>query len=380
MIAVIADDFTGAAEMGGLALQYNLQVEINTSVNPHTKADVLIIATDTRSQSREDAEAATARISRELASLKPDLIFKKIDSVLRGHVLPEIQVQLQISDLQKALIVPGNPALGRTLTNGTFLLNSEPIHLSSFSNDPEFPVRSSYVADMLQVSPAAIHVITHKDPIPDAGIIVGEIQSEADLEAWTKRIDKTMLVAGAAGLFSAILRTLPGISLRPQPRNKKTIGQPALIVCGSTFHKSRAFVKEQELKGGPVSYMPDSILLSVNDTPDRYKNWGEEILHLLHTYNKAIIAIKPDQTLVSARVIREKMAHIAGIVYKQANIAELMIEGGSTAAAILRNLNLTQFYPEDQIEPGVIRMRTDENKDLHLTVKPGSYPWPPNIL
>lgn len=37
MIAVIADDFTGAAEIGGIGLHYELKVEIATAVKPDSE-------------------------------------------------------------------------------------------------------------------------------------------------------------------------------------------------------------------------------------------------------------------------------------------------------------------------------------------------------
>ena len=79
MIAVIADDLTGAAELGGIGLSYGLNAEISTKVNPSSKADVLIIATDTRSKTREEAVADMVKVTEEIAKLKPSLVFKKID-------------------------------------------------------------------------------------------------------------------------------------------------------------------------------------------------------------------------------------------------------------------------------------------------------------
>ena len=51
----------------------------------------------------------------------------------------------------------------------------------------------------------------------------------------------------------------------------------------------------------------------------------------------------------------------------------LIIEGGATAWATLRQLGLTQFFVECQMAPGVVQMRA-ENGTL-VTLKPGSYPW-----
>ncbi|MBD0288263.1 MAG: four-carbon acid sugar kinase family protein, partial [Flavisolibacter sp.] len=133
MIVVLADDLTGAAELGGIGLHYNLDIEINMTVNPQSKASLLIISTDTRSMKKEKAGIEAAKVTAKVMKLKPDLIFKKVDSVLRGHILPELTAQLEQLKLQKALLVPANPALNRTLSNGTYYIEGKPIHLSDFS-------------------------------------------------------------------------------------------------------------------------------------------------------------------------------------------------------------------------------------------------------
>ena len=55
MIAVIADDFTGAAEIGGVGLRYGLRVVIETSVQQQAEADLHIIATNSRSLNPDEA-------------------------------------------------------------------------------------------------------------------------------------------------------------------------------------------------------------------------------------------------------------------------------------------------------------------------------------
>lgn len=63
MIVVISDDITGAAELGGIALRYGLNTIITTDITnvlPHS--DILIIATDTRS----DTESGSVRAIKHL--------------------------------------------------------------------------------------------------------------------------------------------------------------------------------------------------------------------------------------------------------------------------------------------------------------------------
>src|SRR3990170_4475510 len=140
MIVVIADDLTGAAELSGLGLKYGLQVEVATSVDFQSKADLLIISTDTRSMEKQHAVDEMMRVTSLIKKMEPALIYKKVDSVLRGHVIDELTAQLKVLDLTRALLVPANPSLGRTIHNGTYFIHDQPVHLTAFSTDPEFPV------------------------------------------------------------------------------------------------------------------------------------------------------------------------------------------------------------------------------------------------
>lgn len=382
MIAVVADDLTGAAELGGIGLRYNLHVEINTATSPLTEADLLIIAADTRSKKEHEAEIEMARITRALSKLNPDMIFKKIDSVLRGHILPEITAQLNELDMHRALIVPANPALGRTLFNGTYFLNGLPIHLSSFSKDPEFAITTSQVPDMLGAGNTPIQLQKHQDPMRDSGIIIGEARSTDDLKAWARRIDRNTLIAGASGFFSAILDTIRLKSMAVPEANIRAFGQPALYVCGSTFNKSRHAVKNEKTNGGPVSYMPEDIVIAKEATEVQYERWSNEVVSYLHTHGKAIISIDPITTegaKTNAVTLREKTAQLVKKVCQKIAIQELLLEGGATASAVLNQLALHRFYPIQEIAPGVVHMSVEEHQNLSLTLKPGSYDWPPDI-
>jgi len=381
MIVVIADDLTGAAELGGLALRYGLATEITTTVNAASTAELLIIATDTRSLPKHAAEKVVQEVSEGLERLHPRLVFKKIDSVLRGHVLAEINIQKEKLKLKKALIVPANPGLGRTVVDGTYLLHGQPLHLSSFSQDPEFPISSSLVPHMLYAREEDIHVLKTHEAMPEAGIIVGEVKDASDLALWCSRIDEDTLVAGAAEFFTVILESL---NIRPAAvvNHTAALQLPALMICGSAFHKSRSFTKEMAQNGFPVSYMPASLPEQTAANGLLFKQWMNDTLSQLKRTGKAAIAIHHDikDNEVDAVAVRTLMAAAAAYIADHIQLNELLIEGGSTAAAVIRRLEIETLYPVAELAPGVTRMKVNGKKDLFLTLKPGSYEWPPSLM
>lgn len=381
MIVVIADDLTGAAELGGLALRYNLVTEITNRVNPDSTADLLIIATDTRSSSKKDAERITQELCDDLQRLQPRLIFKKIDSVLRGHVLAEINVQKEQLNFKRALIVAGNPGLGRTIIDGVYLLNERPVHLSSFSDDPEFPIRSSAVHKMLHCEKGEISMLKNYETMPETGIVVGDVQDDNDLAAWCRKIDGNTLIAGAAEFFSAILKYF-NIKHAPKAKDTATLQLPALMICGSSFRKNDGFVNKMQQEGMPVSYIPEEVVNNATDNNSVFQKWIDETIQYLKQFGKAIIAVDPamQRTDIDALKLRTTMAEATASIAAHVEINECLIEGGSTSASIMRTLGIDTLYPIQELAPGVIRMGVKGKKDLHITLKPGSYDWPFNIL
>jgi len=379
MIVVIADDFTGAAELGGIGLRYRLQVEINTRVNVQSKADLFVIATDTRSMSRSEAERETEEVVRELAQLNPTWVFKKVDSVLRGYVAEELQVIIKKLNHSRALVVPANPALNRTIVDGQYFLNGAPLHQTNFANDPEFPAKTSSVTERLSGKGLKVHSQKHHEILQHEGLVIGDAADVDDLKAWTSKINKNMLLAGASGFFTALLDNLIIPDANATVEKPRAFEKPILVVSGTSFGKSRVAIQKLKAEGLPVVYMPMAVL--DNTMPDEadYEQWCEEIVNHLKQSGRAILAVSNDMvedTKAEAKDLRYKTAVVTKMVFDRADVKELMIEGGSTASAIFKQLDLYRFFPVEELATGVIRMQTENKPELYVTLKPGSYAWP----
>jgi uncharacterized protein YgbK (DUF1537 family) len=407
MIAVIADDFTGAAELGGIGIRKGLSVEIVVPSGPGgaeirvvTDPGLLVVAADTRSMKAEEATAMMEAITRQVGQLQPEWIYKKTDSVLRGYVVPEIKAHLRALGLKRALVIPANPALGRTIADGHYFLNGVPVHHSAFSIDPEFPITSSDLQDMLRTRQEPVTVKKLSDELPREGIIVGEVATTGDLGAWAVRVDSEdrsagtssagassagtssagTFLAGASGFFSALLSIRRSVAAVPtvaalridaapvagSPMVRAKTGSPSLFVSGSTFDRSREAIRKIDSEGGPVSYMPGP------EAP--FDGWCEEVVGLLVNKGKAIVAIREEDTR-PAGWLKEQLATMVQCVLARVQIEELTIEGGATAYAILQKAGLRTFFPVQELAPGVVRMRVQEAPSLYITVKPGSYNW-----
>jgi len=380
MLAVIADDLTGAAELGGIGLTYGLNVEIAMSVDPASTADLLVIATDTRSVSESEAVAEMVAVSRALLPMKPQLIYKKVDSVLRGHVMAEALAQLVVLELKKALVVSANPALGRTIVNGQYYVQGELIHETHFSEDPEFPITESDVYKRFSANVDRLTVQPHHGSFSEAEIIIGEVGDETDLQAWVRRLDAQTLPCGGSGFFTAILDSLPDVTRKePAP---VSLGDRRLYVCGSAFGASVDLVRRAAGAGSSVCYMPAELTRSGTLASNALTSWASEIAQQMQTNQQVIVAIDPstvERGLGLAVHLRNTMAKAIKLVLAHTSIDELIIEGGSTASAVLREIGVVRLVPTNELAPGVVRSKALYNDNLHITVKPGSYRWPTDL-
>jgi uncharacterized protein YgbK (DUF1537 family) len=379
MIAVIADDLTGAAELAGIGLGYNLKTEISTVIDPNCSADLLIIATNTRSLPEAEAGHMMADLTMQLMSLKPRLIFKKIDSVLRGHILNEIESQLAISGLKRTLIIPGNPSHQKKIVDGIYYYKNEPIHLSDYANDPAFPATTSNVKEMLGAT-NPINLLKTGEELPETGIMVGEVVDEIDLNYWVEQADGDTLLAGASGLFNNLLQHL--FPAQPAGYSYPGLSGRRLFVFGSTFYQGKLAVNNGYLNNIALHYIPATIICDDEADQQLISLFASHVAASIVTQNNAIIAINPDVISgagVDPELLSYKIAKIVRQVIQYTSLNELLIEGGATAWSILTKLSFKKFHPVSQLAPGVIRMAIRNNNQLFVTLKPGSYEWPVQI-
>ena len=365
-IVVVADDITGAAEIAGIAKRHGLSVsmmvfdkvvEADLHIRPSI-AQCFVVATDTRSMTAAEAAAETRRIASQfpnfscsqflIFSFSHSLIFKKTDSALRGHVVAELTVLMEITGYHRAVYLPANPSKGRIIRNGVYYIDGKPIHETDFSYDPEFPATTSVLRKRFPDAEAHHLLMPDAENMEDIQRVVAEYN------------DGHTLFAGAADLF----KTLTGDGCHPSPITPIT-QQPApttlLILCGSTQSKPLGL-------DIPVSPMPLQIYdgaddLSLWDT-DAYTDSHSMILTIPHRHRTGHAA---------AVHLRTVMARMAARLVSQHCPDELIIEGGATAWATLQALGWTDFTITQEIAPGVVRMHAAEA--TYVTLKPGSYPW-----
>lgn len=373
MIRVFADDLTGAAELAGMCKQHVLKTILTLVPAAPDHAEAIVYCTDSRSMDLASALTVTQQFLEPIALAKNGMVFKKTDSVLRGHVMEELLLQMHQLGYQRVLFIPQNPSMGRIISNGQYFVNGKLLSETAFADDPEFPRKTADVAELLSGQVADVHVMHYNDVLPASGIIVGEASCREDLEKWVSRIDPGMLLAGGGDFFQSILEQLfgtvsPDLLLPPQ--------QPFLYISGTSFQTSVAFIQALAIENDMVHYIDESILEAIG-----IENWLSHCAKAINENKRAVIAFDPSlqhQDSYSALFLRQKMASIIHALLSSTPVGEILIEGGSTAKAILDEMNLSFWIPDAVIGRGVVRLQ-DSHQHYTITVKPGSYPLPDYI-
>lgn len=392
MIVAIADDFSGAAEVAGVAHRHGLRAEVHLEAIAPT--DAAFVACDAASRSCDAAMAAerTASAARTAMAIHPDWMFAKVDSLLRGPVEAQLTALLAALNLRRALIVPANPLLRRVVRGGMYFVDGRPLDQTDLANDPEHPIRSARVADMLGGSGACITIASHDAPSASGiGIIVGEAGSADDLAAWARRIESGTLPAGSAAFLGALLdaRVPPpsGNNTRSQDREPLAPGV-ALIVSGTAVRGARERLRALRARGIPIVSMPDAVfgMSGTGAVQDgAIDAWTNDIVKAL-AGGRAIVAI--DRPLDKARgrpraagrqeplELTARLATVIERVLARTDVELIAVEGGATASSLVRRLGWGVTSVLAELAPGVVLIQRKDGKGPQLVVKPGSYPWP----
>lgn len=390
MICVIADDLSGAAELAGVALRYGWTAEVQLEFELRTHADLVCISTDTRSGTASEAAVRTAHVAEMCRTTNLALIFKKVDSVLRGWVAVELAALMRGLGKPRALLVPANPSLGRIIRNGRYLIHGRPLHETDFALDPEHPMRSSDVLSFTSLQLTGldqtlfppIHLLPVGSELPPAGILVGEAASPDDVVAWAECLDELTLPAGAAEFFAALLAQRGfGLPSRTFPISQFIPPRRALFVSGSTSDASRSFLQLCEEHGVPVLRMPSGLFEGEADGTEPLADWVAVTVQALRDSRWAVVAI--DRPLHREPGIAQRLGNCLATavqrVLEQQTVEGIFVEGGATAAALVRTLGWKRLVVQGELRPGVVLMHALETTGPVLVTKPGSYAWPQEI-
>jgi 4-hydroxythreonine-4-phosphate dehydrogenase len=243
------------------------------------------------------------------------LLFKKIDSTLRGHVAAELAAARRMLGRRAVLFSPAFPAQGRTVADARLRLDGKPASGDLRALLAKAGLPATHI-DLRTVRSAGLAGALRAAIATGARALACDALRDADLDALARAglaLRPRPVFVGSAGLARALARTLP----RRKPAAWQRMQQrPVVTVVGSASPVSRLQVQElaQRRAKGPIFAIEWTHEPTRRDLP-RVRNLGR----------------------MAARVAS----------------AHFVLTGGETARAVLGARGIRALRLLGEVEPGV---------------------------
>ncbi len=330
---LIADDLTGACDA---AVQFTARgrsaavaLELGAGVpNPGVYPDVLAVSTESRGLSVEESRQSIMDMALRLADTKPRILFKKIDSTLRGNAGAEIAATVSAFGCDLAVITPAFPAMKRIVADGWLRVDGpadfEPVEMGAY-------FQAQGLASHRHVGTGGVAVA-----IGGGGRYVSvDAVCDEDLDAvvetmmdWKGRI----LWAGSAGLAAALARSI-SVGRGRLARAVKHFG-PVLFCIGSA-HPATLAQQRRLLAERPVCAL-SAEAASPGQIADALGDGRNVMLEI------------PRGRVPEGR-IAELLRGARGVA------GALALSGGDTASHVCRALRAQAIELHDEVEAGIAR-------------------------
>ncbi len=344
MVGIQADDLAGACDTGAPFAARGLETLVVVSDGdgppalPRETAAVLVVDTESRAAPVEEARARARMAGSALKAGSPRILYKKVDSTLRGHVAAEVDGMLDGSGLAVALLAPAFPAQRRTVIDGCLRVEDRPAGETAIARDPAFPRTGASVLALLAaggVRPVmslplptirrgrdAVAVGLHRFAGTGGRVLAADAETDADLAILAEAAgDGATLLAGSAGLATALAARRGPARLDERAAPPIRLRRPLVVVAGSAHPATRAQIERLGSRQGLEVIAPPSDRGA--DDPARRRETAARLADA-----------------ASARVERSRPG-------------ALLLTGGETAIKVLRALGASGLRLAGEFEPGV---------------------------
>ena len=353
----LADDLSGALDAAAAfhLARRRVTVALSTALAGEPDADVVGLTTETRNVTPSAAAAIVERTLAEARRQGARLLYKKIDSTLRGPVAAEVAALARAMPEVRILFAPANPAAGRTVRGGILLVRGVPVGETEFARDPSSPVTTSDLRTLLgNMAPGRI-------VIPDA-------ETEADLTAAVEAMDATgepWVAVGSGALARPVARRVAGSTPLSAIGFGSEFHEPTrsvLLVCGSAHPLNRTQAARLARDHNVTLHVMSGDGTAINASMEK----------ALRAQKTAILMMEErrgDSALL-VQALTKAAADLIGVT----GCSRLFVTGGETAFALCSRLGIDGLQFQAEIEPGLsLSFARDRNGPVWLAVKPGGF-------
>lgn len=369
-IAIIADDLTSAADGGIQFAQVGLQSVVTLDaahVMDFSAWPVLAVDADSRCRTAGEAAVRIASCARALRGR--ELLYKTVDSTIRGHLAVELRAAQAESGRSCVLLAPAFPAAGRTTRGGRQYLDDVPLSRTTFSNDPYHPVLDDDLGSILAGAGFnGVRILSRAtlrdsaavaEALKHASCVVADAETDEDLQNLVTAVahPEEVLWAGSPGLAGALGRSMAcnrdGVTAQLRSRR-------LLVAVGSLNPTSRRQLDALRDQANTVVVEVDANL-AVHDPAGAGRAALEAAAAAKSTLNGAeTVVITATPGAVGSRISRLTSGGVVDAIARAVEILHgvepfdgFVLTGGDTAACIAHRLGVTGIQLDCEFMSGV---------------------------
>jgi uncharacterized protein YgbK (DUF1537 family) len=385
-IVILADDLSGAADCAAACHRAGLDTRVCLAPQALCEtAEAIALDLDSRAVPPDDARARTLAVT-----LEGGVLYRKIDSTLRGHVAVEIAATLEIAgEGAFAVVCPAYPATGRAVIGGRVLVDGQKLE------DTEIWKRGgSGSTELMTVLSALNPVAVGLGVLRSGGLTaaieaarasgaraaVCDAESEADMAAIVAGALPLpgVVWAGSGGLTIPLARALsPGGKPQAQPVVRRA--GPTLVVVGSASSVSRRqlalLAKDPRTQ---TLFVPPAVLLAGPEGAG-WRPASRAIVAAVGKAGKDTVAVAIDPAAPVEPGVGPALAAGLGLLAGRqlGRFGALLATGGETARAVLSAAGAQALAVRRELEPGVVLSACGA---LPVVTKAGAFGRPQSIV
>ena len=363
---IVADDFTGANDTGVQVKKHGIPTSVLLSVENWEQAgNSMVFDTESRIVEPQVAyERVKAVVQEVVKDGVCDFLYKKVDSTLRGNVIPEIKAMVDVFRPELVVFAPAFPKAGRTTESAMQKVNGVPLMETEFVKDPRTPVKTGNIKEML-ADGLGVTVNHHElDEIEAESMVLKDGYHTFDtvynkhmqqIAAHCLKTGKKILWIGSAGLAEGYF-------------NEIMPNYPILAMVGSVSAKSMEQMDYAQKHNVPFVEVDMREVLDgmkidkyVAAAVDILKEGKDLIVTAARTrdiYNEFVeYGTKKSSKEELAQLTKDTLGAIIEAVTTQATLSGLFLTGGDTAISAINRLGAQGSKIEHEILTGFVLSR-----------------------
>jgi uncharacterized protein YgbK (DUF1537 family) len=410
LLGCVADDLTGATDLGGVLVGAGLQTDLVIGVPDRDTpspdlADAVVVALASRHGPAECAVRDSLASARWLLDHGAERLFFKycstFDSTDDGNIGPVADALCDLVDAGFAIVCPSYPANGRAVRGGLLYVHGVPLSDTGMRDHPLTPMTDSDLVSVLgrqtRSRVGLVPLATVREG-PDAVAARGreleaaavrygvcDAETDADLAAIATAIAGCRLATGgsatAAAWATALFAQPEHLSApqRPQALRLRELGDfrgRGAVLAGSCSEATRRQVRRFASHHPAVIIDPETIAAGADPVAELralFSSHDGPVLVASRASPEDVARAQASLGRARAAAIVEDAIARCAVALHDAGTRRFIVAGGETAGAVVNALGVRALRVGADLDPGVPRCVSVGDDPIELVLKSGNF-------